>query len=141
MGGSAASGLGNEVELKSIDLERLDGDRLLTGAGGDGSTTSSGGSTNVNPPRTVTNAVYTMSNVVLRDAATGGQTTPVNFGAGDIIDLAGTNRVEASGRLEVPIGVVSNFGSGGSAGAAVLDIQVTDDRGNRQRLSANVTFR
>lgn len=80
-------------------------------------------------------------NVVLRDALTGAQTSPVNFGAGDIIGLAGTNRVEASGRIEVPLGIVFNFSSGSSAGTALVDVQVTDDRGNRQRLSANVTFR
>lgn len=80
-------------------------------------------------------------NVTLRDAVTGSTTSAVNFGAHDVISDAGTNRIEAKSQLQIPIGIVYNFPRGNSTGSLSVDMQVTDDRGNVQRLSANANIR
>jgi hypothetical protein len=80
-------------------------------------------------------------NAVLRDGATGAILPGVNFGAQDVISRAGTNRVEARSQLQIPLGVVYNVSGGSSAGTLTVDAQLTDDRGNVQRLSANALIR
>lgn len=78
-------------------------------------------------------------NVTLTSTA-GSSTSAVNFGAGDVIGRAGSNRVEARSRLQVPVGVVYTFSTRRSSGNITVEIQVTDDRGNRSRITATASL-
>lgn len=71
---------------------------------------------------------------------TGASTSAVNFGASDVISRAGSNRVEARSRLQVPVGVVYTFSTRRSNGSISIEIQVTDDRGNSSRVTATANL-
>ena len=70
--------------------------------------------------------------VKLRSGRSGNLTDAVNFGAGQIRTLAGSNQIPPGGRLEIPmIGIVYQFSDGTSTGTLVVEVQLTDSRGNR----------
>lgn len=79
-------------------------------------------------------------NVTLTNSS-GASTSAINFGAGDIISRAGSNRVESRSQGQFPLGVVYRFTTGQSSGSLSVSIQVTDDRGNQSRLSASANLR
>ena len=59
------------------------------------------------------------------------ETIAVNFGAGEISRLAGTNQIAPRGRIQIPIAVIYRFSGGTRTGAAVVEVQLTDSFGNR----------
>ena len=79
--------------------------------------------------------------VKLRSGRSGNLTDAVNFGAGEIMRRAGTNQIAPRGRIEIPIGIVYRFSGGTSSGDAVVEVQLTDARGNRTIGTAQAPIR
>jgi hypothetical protein len=69
-------------------------------------------------------------NTTLRNVATGTETRGLNWGAGDVIDRAGTNHVNGRGSLTVPLALRYRLSGGERRAILFAEIRFTDDRGN-----------
>jgi hypothetical protein len=70
-------------------------------------------------------------NITLRNPATGGETSALNYGANEVADRAGgTNHIDARGSLTVPISIRYRLAGGGRQAVFIAEVRFTDDRGN-----------
>jgi len=73
-------------------------------------------------------------------STSGGQLSPLNRGAGDVIRSAGTNHVKPGSKLVVPLGTLLTVRGIGEV-MSNIDLDFKDDLGNAMTASADFTIR